>query len=90
MTVELPYALRLHWIVDTRNGNRASLRVYGDALAAIAALETLVDCTGCTNCERLTNCIDCTDCQDGANLIECVDCVGVSGLRFARGVVAHV
>lgn len=59
----MKYTLKNGVFYDT-NDNSASIEYFGSDEEAIKALDSLVDCYGCTNCYDCYGCVDCTNCSD--------------------------
>ena len=61
-----------HWVVDANN-NRCSVEYFGSQKAAQKALDSLIRCSGCSNCIRCFDCRKCSGCYD------CSYCNGIEG-----------
>jgi len=63
------------WITDAK-GNRCSVEYWGSEKEAQMALNSLVRCTGCTDCFWSVGCSDCTRLTGCRNCTSCVRCSG--------------
>lgn len=66
------------WVTD-QNGNKASIKYWGDIRAAIDSLDSLVNCQNCINC---LNCLDCKECT---LCFSCSHCTDVHRAVFSDG-----
>lgn len=66
------------------NGNTATIDFWGSKEAALASLETLINCYGCVNCARCKDCVSSGECVDSDGLIECIRCSNSTKSRTSR------
>ena len=74
------------WITDANN-NRCSIDYWGSRKAAQKALDSLKNCSGCSDCYRCSDCTDCYCCSDCYHCSGCFGCSSDNGLRweYAKG-----
>src|ERR1043166_8678282 len=72
------------WISDA-NGNRCSVEYWGSEENAKKALDSLENCSGCSNCSDCSGCSRCSDCSGCSRCSDCSDCFGCSGCSDCPG-----